>query len=635
MNGQYAVSGASPHLGLGSWLVRRLLALYVVALLSGCDIFSKDSEGWIEKVPNRTVMRTTDYNLQNCIPVPASGEKPVFNFTRPDMIVTATWTDGEKPLDGNDVFAQGKIYEASITLTAQAPYSFDPKIPFAYPQGAVESETREALEEDQRQVSVRYKPIGMQQPLMVADYNLANYVPIPVAGQTSVGSLERGDMRITVEWKEGANPFSGTFEVNRVYSATITLTAKTDKNYFFDGSILFKYDPPLVVEVTPDLGVEARTITATYPATTEVQAPSTPSPEVPVVDYDLQHYVPIPVVGEIPVRNPRRGDMNLNVAWTPNDQRFQADTVYTAIINLAAKGRYKFDTKFAYDEGFVASQDNEAPDLFATSEASAISQTVTVTYSPTPKLPAPTPTAVMDYDLQHYVPIPVVGGIPVRALSRADMDLRVDWRTNDNQPFQGQSFEAGTVYRATITLNAAEGYKFTRGFVYGEYFVAGQTNGAPESFATSDPSATEQTVTVTYNPTPESPKALVTDYRLQNYVPIPALGNSPVIENHRADVDVTVAWKWGALGESDKDNYTPCTGSFAFFPDRQYMAVITITAKDGYTFLPDTPFAYNPPEDVISCTQEQNDGDTQRTITVDYLLAQTPGGGAGPETAFE
>jgi hypothetical protein len=106
----------------------------------------------------------------------------------------------------------------------------------------------------------------------------------------------------------------------------------------------------------------------------------------------------------------------------------------------------------------------------------------------------------------------------------------------------------------------------------------------------------------------------IAEYNLQFYVPAPVAGKQPVKHAFsRADLDVRVVWK----NNSGKD----ITESLEQFENGLvYQAEITLTAKNGYEFRADIPFAYKGGM-VREQTSDSNDHPTSRTVHVKYIAA--------------
>jgi hypothetical protein len=244
-------------------------------------------------------------------------------------------------------------------------------------------------------------------PLLVVDYNLQSYIPIPVAGKRPVWSLTRSDLTIEkVAWekRDVGGRFQPlpqdpafTFAADGVYRAAFTLTAQ---GYYFNPDIPFSYDPDLIeAQDSPDLDATQRRVSVTYKQT---------SPAMVVPKYDLQDYVPVPVAG--PARlSYTREDLKVSVEWwqdtkggfefSPVPEGFSAFTAncrYKAVITLTAQGLFLFNEEipFAYKDGTTIER-YDIPDAAGTKDAAELteqervnlreSRTITVIYRRTQK----------------------------------------------------------------------------------------------------------------------------------------------------------------------------------------------------------------------------------------------------------
>jgi hypothetical protein len=117
----------------------------------------------------------------------------------------------------------------------------------------------------------------------------------------------------------------------------------------------------------------------------------------------------------------------------------------------------------------------------------------------------------------------------------------------------------------------------------------------------------------------------ITDYKLENYVPIPnsKTNEPPVTMVNRGDLEMRVVWK-----DTHGAEIPPPP---AFEGDTVYQAEIRVTAKAGYDFYPSTPFAYDEgkiraqnddlgsPARIIRVTYNNSD-DADITFITDYNL---------------
>jgi hypothetical protein len=224
---------------------------------------------------------------------------------------------------------------------------------------------------------------------------------------------------------------------------------------------------------------------------------------------------------------------------------------------------------------------------------------------------------VTDYNLQSYVPIPKPGEAPVTQVSRGGVDVSVVWRDSagiDLAPFP--AFEAGTVYRAEITLSAGDGYGFDPAMRFA--YPDGKVENEEEYRGSSG-----RTVMVTYNNSDHWNITYITEYDLQKYVPVPVALERPVwTGNNRADLSVTVTWKGETSPASGDFTGITQTDTFAFTLGVVYQARIQLTAKEGYRFFAARNFAYT---DGTEADPEGSESDPEtRGFAVTYKPTKAP-----------
>jgi hypothetical protein len=101
-----------------------------------------------------------------------------------------------------------------------------------------------------------------------------------------------------------------------------------------------------------------------------------------------------------------------------------------------------------------------------------------------------------DYDLARYVPLPMMGVWPVRALGRPGMTVTAEWERGDGRewaPFREGLFQFEEQYRATISLTA-RGHGFKKGMEFG---YAGGVEGQEQDGGND---GYRRVVRVTYKP---------------------------------------------------------------------------------------------------------------------------------------
>jgi hypothetical protein len=292
-----------------------------------------------------------------------------------------------------------------------------------------------------------------------------------------------------------------------------------------------------------------------------------------VTDYKLQTYVPIPRAGESPVTRVNRGDLDVTVAWQdgtgtdlPVLPVFQADTVYKAEIKLTPRFGYGFNPSmpFAYHPGKILVQVDDLRNP---------TRTVTVTYNNSNDADI---TFITDYNLQSYIPVPIAGERPVRALNtREDLTVTAAWAAESPRgsgtfvSISGADsfvFELGAVYRASIELTTEPGYRFSgvKNFTY--------TDGSrivPDG-SESDPGLRK--FTVTYLATRASMK--ISDYNLTAYLAKPVSGMTAVGSFAAPQYTGTVSWR-------NSQTQVVLAGPYQY--GTAYTAELVLTPASGYT----------------------------------------------------
>jgi hypothetical protein len=289
-------------------------------------------------------------------------------------------------------------------------------------------------------------------------------------------------------------------------------------------------------------------------------------PEAVVVDaFSLDGLVTAPVRDTQPVTTGIDTVQHTGtVAWqtgngTTHSGPFAASTVYKALVTLTAKTGYTFDG--------VA--ENSFTYTGATSVSNAAgSGTVTITF---PATAAPgQSTAVNAFSLNGRVTAPVKDAQPVTTgIDTVQYTGTIAWQTGNGTPHSGL-FAASTVYKALVTLTAKPGYTFN-GVGANRFTYTGATSVTN--------AANSGTVTITFPATgsDEAPPAAVTvsALTLNTLVTAPVRDTQPDTRAINAtQYTGTIAWQTG--------NGPAHTGAFA--PATVYKAVVTLTAKPGYTF---------------------------------------------------
>jgi len=217
-----------------------------------------------------------------------------------------------------------------------------------------------------------------------------------------------------------------------VYTATITLTAKSGYTLTGVTANFFTVAGADSVSNDEDSGI----VTAVFPATG-----ATP-PDV--IDIAAIPGVTAPAQGATPVTAITETDQYTGTfSWSPSDDPFAGETVYTATITLTAKSGYTL-TGVTADFFTVAGADSVSND--------ADTGIVTAVFPAT----GATPPDVIYLAAIPGVTAPAGGETPVTTITETDQYTgTVSWDPTDDP------FEYETVYTATITLTAKSGYTLT------------------------------------------------------------------------------------------------------------------------------------------------------------------------------
>jgi hypothetical protein len=419
----------------------KVLVLCCTALLiAGCAV--PLGEDYLITRGGSDLIYITDYNLQSYIPVPKTGEGPITLVdNRGDLEMSVVWKDTagtEIPLPF-DAFLPNTEYQAEIRITAKPGYGFYPSTPFAYPEGKIKSQNDD-LGEPARIIRVAYNNSDDADITYITDYNLQNYVPVPLAGEEPVRSVSsREDVTVTVTWKEKDSPvqFAGRFASGTEYQAKIRLRVKPGYRF---RALDFAYPVGAVAgQPASDTDPEDRDLTwVSY------WAARTPTV---INDLNLTPYIPKPVSGAMPVSAFAGPQYTGLVIWKDAGSQtvlagpFQGNTEYTAEIGLTPAMGYTITGAGVFIHTGARTVTN-----------SAGSGTVSIGFSATAR--AEGPLVVYDTDLTGRISRPIEGLTPVRTIAGNQYTGTVVWTPSHH------TFQLGTVYTAKLTLNAAEGYTF-------------------------------------------------------------------------------------------------------------------------------------------------------------------------------
>jgi len=356
----------------------------------------------------------------------------------------------------------------------------------------------------------------------------------PVVGETPVTAItETTQYTGTVAWSPTVAA-GGTFAPGTPYTANITLTPKT--NYTLAG-VAANYFTVSGTSSPATNTANSGIISATFPATASV----------PVTIAAIPGVTP-PVTGEQPVTAIETPQYTGIVEWShamAPDGTFAPGTPYTATITLTSRTGY-----------FFTGLGNT---FFSVAGATPVTTTITSANTATVTAPFPaTAAVVVNIAAIPGVTQPVTGAIRVaEIIDTAQYTGTVVWSPS---VAVGGTFAAGISYIANITLSPKSGYTFTG--VAGNFFTVANAT----SFSNA---ANSNTVSATFPATDSVP---VTISAIQG-VTAPVTAAPPVAAiTETAQYTGTVAWSPSVAAG----------GTFA--PETSYTAIISLTAKQGFSF---------------------------------------------------
>jgi hypothetical protein len=379
----------------------------------------------------------------------------------------------------------------------------------------------------------------------VTDLSLTGKVTAPVKGATpQTAGISGIQYAGSISWRtENNESHYGAFAPNTVYKAVLYLYANT--GWTFDGVAenSFSYSGATVTNAA-----NSGTATITFPATGEAD----PEPVV-VSAFSLTGKVTAPVRGATPNTTAiNETQYTGTIAWqTSNDMThtgaFAASTVYKAVLTLTAKANYTFNgvsiNSFTYTG--------------ATSVYNAAhSGTVTITF------PATAAAVVSALSLDSLVTAPVRDTLSNTTwINETQYTGSIQWQTENGETHYSY-FADATVYKAVVTLTAKTNYTFD-GVAENSFTYTGATSVAN--------AANSGTVTITFPAT----EARVSAFSLDGKVTAPVNRATPLTTPVDTDQYTgSVAW--------EHEDGTVLAGNFE--PFTVYKAVLTLTAKDGWTF---------------------------------------------------
>jgi hypothetical protein len=472
--------------------LKALIVLWGAALvIAGCAL-PLGEDYLLTRDGSDDITYIADYNLQTYVPIPKTGEGPVILVdNREDLDIKVEWTDnatGMKVLLPFERFEAGTVYQAEISVTVKSGYGFYPSMSFAYPDGKIAAQNDD-LGTPTRIIRVTYNNSDDWDKTFITDYNLQNYVLIPLAGEEP-GIPNRSDVTVGVIW----NPLipSGGFAIGTVYQATISLA--TNPGYYFNTAKPFEYPAgTVIIQPQPNHDSENRALTpVTYMAT---RAPTE------ISDLNLTPYIPKPINGAMGLTSFAGPQYTGRVAWknTVTGEQvgaFQAGVEYTAEVALTPAMGYAFTG--VKQNGFIHTG-------AGTVTNPANKGDIRIGFSATPSVGGP--TIIYDTNLTGRIPRPVSGESPVQGITGTQYTGAVTW-----MPAPHSTFQYGTAYTAVIALNAAPGYTFTgigqNAFVHGDGAASNPAGNGTVTIAFPQTASATYSVITSFGPVEAEGSAL-------------------------------------------------------------------------------------------------------------------------------
>ena len=449
---------------------------------------------------------------------PATGDTPMTAISENAQYGgTVTWAP---PVSG--VFEAVTQYTAIIYLAPKKGYTLQGVAADFFNIAEAPEGTRASNRANSDVVTLVFPATG---PAVISKAAIEG-VTVPATGKTPVTKIsENAQYSGTVAW----NPDHAAFEALTMYTATITLTAKSGYSLQGVAANFFTVSGAFLKSSDANSGV----VTAVFSATGSA-----------VISKAAIHGVTPPATGDIPKTVITENEQYIGiVTWSPDHAAFAASTVYTATVTITPK------------TGFTLT--GVASDFFTVAGAETVgneanSGLVTAVFPITEAAPA----VPIDIRSIGGVTAPVAGGIPAAKISEnAQYSGTITW-----VPIVSGAFELAAQYTAIIYLTPKTGY--TLQGVPANFFTV---SGAPEGAKVSN-TANSDVVAVVF---PAAPYAVISKAAIEGVIP-PATGGTPVTKITENDqYSGTVAWSPAVSG--------------AFAASTIYTATITLTAKSGFT----------------------------------------------------
>jgi len=396
------------------------------------------------------------------VTAPSTGATPDTTIAENDQYTaTIAWAPVASP------YAATTVYSATITLTAKSGYTLTGVAAnfFTVPGATTSNLTNSGI------VMATFPVTGAAPDAAISIAAIPG-VAAPVRNVTPVDVItETAQYTGTVTWDPADSPFAGS----EVYTATITLTAKS--GFTLNGVAANSFT---VAGATATHLEDSGIVSAVFPATAAAPDVAISIVAIPGVTAPVRNVTPDFAIDET-------DQYTGTVTWLPADSPYAANTVYTATITLTAKSGYTL-TGVAVDSFTVAG---------ATTHNAINSGVVTAAFPAT----APMPVSIVAIP---GVDVPMRAGIPDLLVTETEQFTgSVAWSPSDNP------YAASTVYTATITLTAKSGYTLT-GVAANSFTVFGATT-------VTNP-VDSGVVTAVFDETSTAPLARVELGSAENYV---------------------------------------------------------------------------------------------------------------------
>jgi hypothetical protein len=246
------------------------------------------------------------------VTVPVTGGTPVTTITgNAQYSGTVVWSPSV-----SGTFAASTAYTATITLTAKEGYTLHEIAANFFTVAAATSVSNAA---NSGVVTAEFPKTYIETTINAA----AIGVTAPVTGETPAKDIATDQYTGTIEWSP---PVSTTFASQTLYTATITLTAKTDYTLLGVAANFFNVAGASAVSNDANSGV----VTAVFPKT------------YTTIGMANITGVTAPKVGDNPVTSIESVQYTGTVTWSPDHPIFANFNTYTATITLEPKSGYTF-----------------------------------------------------------------------------------------------------------------------------------------------------------------------------------------------------------------------------------------------------------------------------------------------------